>query len=371
MKTCRFFCVVLALMVAGCAHAPSPAIVAAAPAPEVSAPPAPLTAPAPQPAIDPATVAAAQRNLRALGYNAGKAGDMADPAFQRAILTFEKDQGLTEDGTLSSAVIDRLKLMRATLLKSASVDTNRSGIFVYSDGTTRRQALGIVITPAQGQASNAPANFMLPLRPGSEASYRLGTRDKDGSFNPLMTVTCQAGRTAQVNLPLGLLDAIAVDCRGDAANAPQWRSVYSTMLGTVVRQETNSGARNLVAIRPATGDWPSAARTGLDWALTHALEAPIPSAPVQWSSTAVAPHLEIRATARLSGQEAGLSGKYAPQSCRRFDMVQGGSTSHYPGIACQTAPGVWTLPGSAAPLAAPAGGIAARSLPAALRSVRD
>jgi len=369
MKTGRPIALGLALMAAACAHAPGPAIVAAAPVPAVTAPPAPLAAPAPEPAMDPATVATAQRNLKALGYNVGKNGDLADPAFQRAILTFEKDQGLPQVGALTSAVIDRLKLMHAALVKSSSADINRSGTFIYSDGSARRQPLGLVISPPKGLVSDVPANFMLPLRPGTQASYQLGNRAGDGSFKAVMTVTCQAGRTAQANLPLGLLDTIAVDCRGDAPTTPQWRSLYAAVPGAVVRQETATGARDLVAIRPLTGDWPSAARTGLDWALTHALEAATPSVPVQWSSTAVAPHFEIRAAAKLSGREAGLSGKYAPQSCRRFEIEQTGTAApHYPGIACQNAPGIWSLPGSAAPLAAPASGIAA---PVALKSVRN
>ena len=213
---------------------------------------------------------------------------------------------------------------------------------------------------------------MLPLRPGSQASFQFGTRAKDGSFKPAMTVTCQASRIAQANVPLGLLDTVPVDCRGDTPNAPQWRSVYSTMLGAVVRQDTITGVHDLVAIRPATSDWPSAARTGLDWALTHALEAGVANVPVQWSSTAVAAHFEIKIVTKLSGQDAGLSGKYAAQSCRRFDIGQAGTPAlHYPGIACQAAPGLWSLPGSAAAFAAPANGIAARSLPAALQSVRN
>ena len=57
---------------------------------------------------------------------------MADPAFQRAILTFEKDQGLAEDSTLSPALMDRLKMMRAALLKSTAADPGRSAVFVYS-----------------------------------------------------------------------------------------------------------------------------------------------------------------------------------------------------------------------------------------------
>lgn len=369
MKNGNFIFLGLALTLAACAHAPAPAIVAAAPPPEVTTPPAPLAAPAPQPAIDPVTIAAAHRNLKALGYAVGRTGDLADPAFQRAIVTFEKDQGLMEDGLLSSAVVDRLKLMRAALLKAAA-EANRSVTFVYSDGSGRR--VGLAAPPPDGLVSNAPANFMLPMKPGSQASYQFGKSVKDTGFKAVMTVTCQAGRTAQAATALGQLDTIAVECHGDGANPPQWRSLYSPTLGAVVRQESAGAVRDLVALRPFTNDWPSAARTGLDWALTHALEAATPSAPVQWSSTGVTPHFEIRAAARLSGQEAGLSGKYAQQACRRFELVQSGAPAqHYPGIACQAAAGVWTLPGSAAALAAPAGGVATRSLPAALGSVRD
>jgi hypothetical protein len=349
--------VALSLALAACAQKPAPALVAAVPAPEIIAPPAQLTAPAPLPAIEPAAIAAAQRNFRALGYNVGKSGNLADPAFQRAILTFEKDQGLTEDGILSAAVMDRLKLMRAALLKSA--DTNRSASFIYSDGAARRTPLAIAAAPP-GFVSNAPANFMLPLRPGAQGSYQLGSRAADGSFKAAMTMTCQAGRNAQAALPLGVLDATPVDCHGDGPNAPQTRALYSASLGAVVRQESANASRDLVAIRPATNDWPSAARTGLDWALTHALETT--GAPVSWSSTAVAPHFEIRASAKLNGQDAGLSGKYAGEVCRRFDMVQAGTPAlHYPGIACQTVPGTWSLPGGAA-FAAPASGLAARSV---------
>lgn len=367
MKKRNFVGMGMALAVAACAHAPAPVAVAAAPAPEVSAPPAPLAAPAPQPVIDPVTMAAAQRNLRALGYAVGKAGDLADPAFQRAILTFEKDQGLTEDGLLSPTVIDRLKVMRAALLKSASASASRSTLFVYNDGSTRKP--GFAAQPPEGLVSNAPGNFMLPLKPGSQASYQFG-KGAGNAFKSMMTVTCQAGRLAQAALPLGQLDVIMVECRGDGSNPPQWRSLYSPALGVVVRQESAGGVRDLVALRPSTSSWPAAARTGLEWALTHALETPTP-APVQWSSTGVAPHFEIRATAKLSGQEAGLGGKYAQQSCRRFEMVQSGApVMHYPGIACQVGAGVWSLPGSA-PLAAPGGGVATRSLPTTLRSARN
>jgi peptidoglycan hydrolase-like protein with peptidoglycan-binding domain len=347
------------------------AVVAATPAPAAIAAPTALAAPAAQPAMDPALVATAQRDLKALGYAAGKAGDMADPAFQHAILAFEKDQGLAEDG-LTPTVVEKLKLMRAALLKSPAADQNRNAVFVYSNGVSTRQPAGLLIPPPQGLVSDAPANFMQPPKPGSQASYQFGRRVQDGSFKPVMTITCQAGKIAPAGIALGLADAIVVDCRGDGPNPLQWRSIYSVVLGVVARQETAAGARDLVAIRPFTGDWPSAARTGLDWALTHALEAPTPGAPVEWSSTGVAPHFEIRAGARLFGQEAGLSGKYAAQPCRRFEMVQSGSPApHYPGLACQNAPGIWSLPGSNIQLAAPSGGIAARASTPTLRSAQN
>jgi hypothetical protein len=171
-------------------------------------------------------------------------------------------------------------------------------------------------------------------------------------------------------LPLGALDTIAVDCHGDGANPQQSHVLFSPRLGVVVRQESAAGSRDLVAIRPFTGDWPSAARLGLDWALTHALEQPIANTPVQWSSTAVAPHFEIRAQASLSGQRAGLSGKYGAQLCRRYDLTQAGTPSlSYPGIACQGEGGSWAVPGGNMVLASPAGGINAHV--SAQRSARN
>jgi hypothetical protein len=245
------------------------------------------------------------------------------------------------------------------MLKAAA-NSSRSAVFAYSDGTTRRQGLGLLLPPPDGLGSNAPANFLQPLRPGSHGSYQLGHRATDKSFTPVMTVTCKAAHAGQSNTPLNFPDAVTVDCHADA-NPLQWRATYSARLGAVLQLESAGAVRDLVAIRPVTGDWPSAARTGLDWALTHALDT-AGNVAVQWSSTGVAPHFEISAGASLTGREAGLSGRYAALACRRFEMVQTGTPAlHYPGIACQTAPGSWLLPGSATPLASPASGMASRS----------
>lgn len=368
MKPRLFVCPALALLLAACAQSPKPeAVVAATPA--MVAAPTPLVAPEPAPTADTALLAAAQTDLRALGYAAGKSGDANDPALAKAVLAFEKDQGLPQDAEVTEALVDRMKLIRAELPKSAS--TGRDSIFAYDDGATGRQALGLLMAPPRGLVANAPANFMQPLRPGAQASYQLGKLAKDGTFTASATVTCRAGRITQASVPVGQMDVIAVDCHGDGTAPLQWRSQYSPALGLVVRQERDGGAPNLAAVRPFTGDWPSAARTGLDWAVTHALGGAPSSPPVQWSSTGVAPHFEIRAGAKISGQDAGLSGREAALSCRRFKMVQSGQpAAHYPGIACQNAQGSWSLPGSAVPFAAPSNGLAVQTLPG-LRSAKN
>ncbi|HVZ28729.1 MAG TPA: hypothetical protein VG798_08760, partial [Rhizomicrobium sp.] len=208
--------------------------------------------------------------------------------------------------------------------------------------------------------------FMQPLRPDAQGTYQWGRRAKDGSFTSATSVSCRAGRLANTPTALGSLDVIAVDCHSDGAQPVQWRSLYSPALGAVVRQERKDGAHNLIAVRPSTNGWPSAARTGLDWAVTHALEST--GAPVQWSSTGVTTHFEIKAGAKVTGLEAGLTGKNAALSCRRFEMVQSQPALRYPGLACQQAGG-WLLPGTAIRFAAPANGLTAKA-PSGLRSAQ-
>ena len=109
--------------------------------------------------------------------------------------------------------------------------------------------------------------------------------------------------------------------------------------------------RALVAIRPAMNDWPAAAKAGLDWALTHALETPSSPWPVTWSSTAVQEAFEIRTYPTLTEREALLVGG-DPSSCRKFELKTDGS--RYPGIACRDNYGSWYIPHSTVRLAKPA-----------------
>ena len=110
----------------------------------------------------------------------------------------------------------------------------------------------------------------------------------------------------------------------------------------------------LVAIRPAMSGWPAAAKAGLDWALTYALDTPASLAPVIWSSTGVDQQFQIRTFAALTAREAGLVGG-DPSSCRRFELRD--ANSRYPGIACRDEDGTWYIPHSTVRLARPAVGL--------------
>ena len=108
----------------------------------------------------------------------------------------------------------------------------------------------------------------------------------------------------------------------------------------------------LVAIRPAMGGWPAAAKAGLDWALTHALETESRN-PIIWSSTGVDQQFEIRTYPSLTQREAGLVGG-DPSSCRRFELKSEVPPARYPGIACRDPDGTWYIPHSTVRLARPA-----------------
>lgn len=344
MKANRFSTALMLVALAACTQTPKPAAVSA-PAP-VAPPPAPVVQAPAVPAVDPATFAQAQASLRALGYNPGKASDPADPAFQRALISFQKDQGLDQDGQLGPQVMEKLRVMRAAL---RTIPTAAPGVFIYSGRATDHQALTLA-TPPEGFTSDAPANFLMPLRAGSQAVLHLTRQD-----GAAVAITCRTGKMAASNLPLGKIETMAVDCRGEAADDPQWHDLFSPRLGVVVQRQTASGRRELVAMRPITAGWPLAARAGLDWALSHALDDPAAKSMLQWSSTGVAPHFDIKVSARIKGGEAGLGKAYAAASCRRFELAQTGAKANYPGIACLNAAGDWLLPGSDLTIARPAG----------------
>lgn len=104
------------------------------------------------------------------------------------------------------------------------------------------------------------------------------------------------------------------------------------------------GSQGLLAVQPSTTGWPAAARAGLDWALTHALDSPVDSSGVRWSSTGVREQFRIRTFALLS-REMELIGDESG-SCRRFELRLESSTYRYPGYACRDRKNQWFVPHS-------------------------
>jgi peptidoglycan hydrolase-like protein with peptidoglycan-binding domain len=309
----------------------------------------------------PQAIAAARQNLKLLGYESGKPHGIADLALRKALMAFQKDQALTPDGRLTVSLAEKLRTLRTELSKPQASSAS-AGTYFYSDGSVRSQPANFLVPSGADLVADVSANFLQPMRPGAQAIYHLGHRAKDGTFTAIASVTCRVGHVEQTNIPAGLFDTLPASCSeaGKSGSQAQWRWNYATRLGLVVHQQAGTdphNTRDLVAIRPSTVGWPAAARMGLDWALTHALDTADASAPVQWSSTGVAQHFQILAFASLSPHDAGLSG--GDGLCRRFDMIGAGpSPRHYPGIACKDSQGGWFLPGSHVRLASPATGLA-------------
>jgi hypothetical protein len=173
------------------------------------------------------------------------------------------------------------------------------------------------------------------------------------SGGPPIAITCSVGKVTSSKLSFAG-NVVPVDCRGDSPQAPRWLDLFSPHLGVVIEQQTPAGLHDLIAVRPNTGNWPVAARSGLDWAISSALDNPGDS-PIEWSSTGVAPHFEIKAWGHLNGGDLGLDEDFASASCRHFELIESTKKVNYPGIACETVTGTWTLPGSRTAIAKPAG----------------
>jgi peptidoglycan hydrolase-like protein with peptidoglycan-binding domain len=263
--------IALALIAVSCTHAPTPAPAPPAPVAEAPppAPPPPMVVPKTDPQLvsDQRAIAAAQRALTQLGYDAGKADGAGGPATRRAILAFQKDHDLPEDGRLTFAVAEKIRAaLQAEAAKTASIAIRPGDMLIYSDGV-------VEIAAAERQV--------------------------------------------------------------------QW---------------DQEDAHSLVALRPAVTGWPTAARAGLDWAITHALDMPASAKPLKWSSTGVDQHFDIYTYPALTPREAVLVGG-DPESCRRFEMRTNETQRRYPAIACRDVKGVWYIPHSTIRLARPASGL--------------
>jgi hypothetical protein len=238
-----------------------------------------------------------------------------------------------------------------------------------AEGRIVERPANFLLSAGDSETTDAPADFLQPLRPGAKGQYVL--RAKTGDV--IATTSCAIGRLGRTTGPAGQFDSIEAICHEERAGHPaiERHFTYAPELRLVIREETRiEGAqtrmRELVALRPSTQSWPKAAQIGLDWALSHALDESNSKTPLRWSSTAVKEHFTIRID---NATPLVVSSTVNNARCMRFELESGdGDFAHarYPGLACKSLSGPWVIPASSpVTIAYPNQGMAPRSAAAA------
>jgi len=306
-------------------------------------------------------VRAAQDYLAQLGYYGGPVDGINGPKTRTAVASFQTDSGLPPDGKVSRDLIARLAGTPSTPAKREKADTARplyepGDAYAYTDGAIETvlstSETRVEWQDAKGQRWSADADFTVPsrrsdpgadvaalqsftwpLRVGATAAYTVKTATIDRAEH----WQCVVEGREQTTVVAGTFDSYKIACRRDddppgAARSRTW--YYAPAIGHYVRYVDNSAdeprSRDLVSVSPGELGWPPEARTGLAWAVSHALEAEPDGKAVPWQSSAVAARFVIEPGPKV---DAGLSGQ-----CRRFKQtkVAADTTKRiYPGVACR------------------------------------
>jgi peptidoglycan hydrolase-like protein with peptidoglycan-binding domain/surface antigen len=369
--------VVAILLVSGCSHPPGNTAVPVEPSSSASMPSTPSTTVRP---ADP-EVRAAQESLAGLGYYRGPIDGIDGPKTRAAVANYQTDEGLSPDGKVSRELVARLAGGSPTSMEHATSGPaigpvyEPGDVYVYTDGhvetvlsaTDRR----VEWRDAAGLHWSADPDFTLPagrpdagaivalnealswpLRVGATAAYTVksgpaGERAAGDHWR------CAVESRESMSVAAGTFDSYKIACRldGDPLKTTQSRTwYYAPAVGHYVRyiddatipsnDVTRTRSRDLVAVSPGASGWPSEARIGLEWAVSHALEAEPDGQRVPWESSAIAARFVIEPGGRV---DAGHSGQ-----CRRFNETRIAADAVkrlYPGIACRSDGGRWRLLG--------------------------
>jgi surface antigen len=104
----------------------SPSVISSAPV---------FLAPEPDQISDERTIAAVQHALGQLGYPAGVADGAMGPATHMAILAFQKDHELTEDGRLTQTVANLIDTLAAQVPRTNSTTVAAGDVLLFADGS--------------------------------------------------------------------------------------------------------------------------------------------------------------------------------------------------------------------------------------------
>jgi peptidoglycan hydrolase-like protein with peptidoglycan-binding domain len=342
----------------GCSHGPEKSAAPDQPSASTAAPskPAPPARPA-----DP-EVRAAQDYLARLGYYGGPIDGINGPKTRAAVANYQTDSGLPPDGKVSRDLIARLAGAPSTPAQRDTVDRVAGPLYepgdayVYTDGqvetvlSTRENR--VTWQDAKSQQWSTDSDFTVPtrrsdpdadvaslrpftwpLRVGATASYAVKTAASDHLYH----WQCVVEGREQTAVVAGTFDSYKIVCRHDddppgTASSRTW--YFAPAIGHYVRYVDNGAngarSRDLVAVSPGELGWPPEARTGLEWAVSHALDAEPDGQAVPWQSSAVAARFVIEPGSRV---DVGQSGE-----CRRFKQtrIAADATKRiYPGVACR------------------------------------
>ncbi len=361
--------------------------------PETTAPSSPQSRATPD-----KSVAEAQRMLSRLGYRPGPDDGLLGQRTRAAVRQYREENRLPASDGVDEHLLGHLRdaVRRDEERRTVSYDSaerppvaETGDIYVYSDGSveTVQRAAGDRVwwETSAGQVDVAYANFLLPRwqrgRRGTEpprlnadpATLWPGPRRGAVSFDvefqdPDLVDSAEAARIVQhwkcavlgmarVEVPAGQFDTIIIACERNPVIEGQWQTRvwhYSPALGHYVRRQDRfaDGRRTprteLVAVRPGGAEWPPAARAGLDWALSTALDKGPTGEPLTWSSSAVADSFVIRVTAERK------SDLVQGSDCRTFveERQPKARQRVFAGLACRNPiTQRWAIPFLAAPAA--------------------
>jgi peptidoglycan hydrolase-like protein with peptidoglycan-binding domain len=322
-------------------------------------------------------VRATQDYLARLGYYRGPIDGISGPKTRTAVANYQTDSGLPPDGKVSRDLIARLAAMPPTPALRDKVDRASGPIYepgdayIYTDGQVETVLWTgehrVEWQDAKGQRWLADTDFTVPtrrsdpgtkvasrqsftwpIRVGAMSSYIVKTEATDRTDQKAMeTWHCVVEGHERTAVFAGTFDSYKIVCRldGGPLGAAQSRTWYfAPTIGHYVRYIENAGnqvrSRDLVAVSPGELGWPPEARTGLEWAVSHALETEPAGRAVPWQSSAVAARFVIEPGPKV---DVGHS-----EQCRRFTQtrISADSTKRvYPRVACHVQ-NQWRLLGS-------------------------
>ena len=352
------------------------------PSEEAGSPVKPAPSATPNPPSE-AQVRAAQEALARLGFYPGPIDGISGPKTRAAVMNYQTDVGLPPDGEVSPELVARLEQAHAPTNDIARAEpgepTYEAGdAYVYTDGQIETvvsvDELRVEWKNAAGSRWSSALDFPLPssetdhgaiimhrplawpLKVGATATYSVTAATAnpgDPGREESELWRCIVDSRQRTAVAAGTFDTYKIVCRrptgaSGTVHARSW--YYAPAIGTYVRyvddpassskDRTGQRSRDLIAISPSVSGWPSEARIGLEWAVSHALEIEPDGQPVPWESSAIPERFVIESGPRLDSKN--------PGQCRQFTQTRtagDGTRRLYPGAACRSADGRWHLMG--------------------------